>query len=119
MKYVVTLTLFLFAAVVGSSPAQAARLNASGKISLLRVHDKGSKYGPANDQIDVEVVVQLGSKPGEAYGFTLRNDDQRPAHQGMLDLLRDALEHDWTVFIDYDLATGKKNGRLVRVWVKK
>jgi hypothetical protein len=38
----------------------------------------------------------------------------------MLDLLRDALNHDWQVTIDYDdIAPGKNNGILFRVWLTK
>ena len=37
--------------------------NVSGHLSLLRVHKRGSKFGPANDQIDVEVIAQIASRP--------------------------------------------------------
>jgi hypothetical protein len=49
-------------------------------------------------------------------GFQLRNDESRPVRQGMLDLLRDAFNHNWTVVIDYtiDLDAGQKNGRIRR-----
>jgi len=96
-----------------------ALLNASGKVSLLRVHDVGTKFGPATDQIDVEVVIQLNKDKTHAYGFQLRNDGNRVARQGMLDLLRDAFEHDWTASIDYEIGTGKKNGVIIRVWLTK
>ena len=109
------LTSILYNAI----PAQAERLQASGKLTLLRVHDVGTKYGPPSDQIDVEVVIQLSTQTGKAFGFQLRNDGDRPARQGMLDLLRDAFNHNWPVTIDYDIDSGKKNGVIVRVWLTK
>ena len=47
---------------------------------------RGTGFGPQTDFIDVEVVVQINTKPGESYGFQLRNDANRAARQGMLDL---------------------------------
>ena len=95
--------------------------NVTGKISLLRVHDRGSKFGPASDRIDVETIVQFAGRPNEAFGFQLRNDGDGPAHQGMLDLLRDAFNHGWIVSIDYERnsAAGKRNGVAIRVWLTK
>ena len=37
----------------------------------------------------------------------------------MLDVVRDAFEHNWRIYIDYEIGAGKKNGVIVRVWVKK
>lgn len=88
-------------------------------MSLLRVHKKGSKYGPNNDKIDVEVVVWLDTEPGKAFGFQLRDDGDRPARQGMLDLLRDAFNNGWTTTIDYNISPGKSNGVILRVWLTK
>jgi hypothetical protein len=102
-----------------SPSAGAQRLQASGKISFLRVHDVGSGFGPPSDFIDVEVVIQLNTKPGESFGFQLRADANRAARQGMLDLLRDAFNNNWTVTIDYDITPPKKNGVIVRVAVVK
>jgi len=88
-------------------------LAVQGKVSLLRVHEIGSGYGPPSDQLDVEVVVQLESHPEEAFGFQLRSDANEAAHRRMLDLLRDAFNSDRTVRIDY-LKTGRKTGRIIR-----
>lgn len=101
---------------------QASRLiQSQGKVTFLRVHNVGSRYGPPEDQIDVEVVTGLDSVPGRRMGFQLRDDKNRATRQGMLDLLRDAYTHDWTVLIDYsiDLDNGKKNGEAIRVALKK
>jgi hypothetical protein len=54
-----------------------------------------------------------------AFGFQLRGGTNALAHQGMLDLLRDAFENRWVVNIDYSLDQGKKNGVIIRTWVKK
>ncbi len=105
--------------LLNAAPTHAELLQLSGKVSLLRVHDVGTKYGPPSDQIDVEVVAWLNSAPGKAFGFQLRNDNNRAARQGMLDLLRDAFNNNWTVSMDYDVRPGKKNGIIIRVWLAK
>jgi hypothetical protein len=92
---------------------------ASGKLTFLRVHNVGSGYGPPSDSIDVEVVIQLNTEAGKAFGFQLRNDNNQPVHQGMLDLLRDAFNFDWQVTIDYEIDTDKMNGVITRVWLTK
>jgi hypothetical protein len=53
-------------------------LNASGKISLLRVHDRGTAYGPPTDRIDVEVVMQFVGRPAdEGSSFATIQTDPR------------------------------------------
>ena len=96
-----------------------ALIQSKGKLTFLRVHDLGTKFGPASDQIDVEVVMKLDTQPDRAMGFQLREDRNRPARQGMLDVLRDAFERSSTVVVDYDLATGRKKGVAIRVAVTK
>ena len=91
----------------------------SGKLTLLRVHELGSKFGPPTDQIDVEAVIQLSSTSGKSFGFQLRNDSNRPVRQAMLDLLRDAFNHNWTVTLNYEIDSGKQNGVTTRVWLTK
>lgn len=95
-----------------------AVLQSSGKLKLLRVHDVGGKFGPPTDQLDVEVIFQLRNDD-RFFGFQLRNDKHRLARGGMLDLLRDAFNHDWTVTTDFDIDAGKKNGRAFRVWLTR
>ncbi len=94
-------------------------LNVNGQLSLLRVHDVGTAYGPPSDQLDVEVIVQFAGRPTEAYGFQLRNDGNQPARRGMLDLLRDGFNNGWIVWIDYDAVPGHHNSRAFRVWLTK
>jgi hypothetical protein len=94
-------------------------LNIAGEIALLRVHDLGTGYGPSYDFMDVEVVVQIVGRPEDAFGFQLRNDDNVPARQGMLDLLRDAFNYGWTANLDYDIPDGMHNGTIIRVWLTK
>ena len=96
-------------------------IQSTGELIFLRVHDVGSKFGPPSDQIDVEVVIKIDSLPDRAMGFQLRNDGNRAARQGMLDLLRDAFVGDFTVTIDYsiDLDAGKKNGVILRTALVK
>jgi hypothetical protein len=75
---------------------------ATGKLAFLRVHRLGSGFGPSFDFIDVEVVIGIKQVEG-GFGFTLRNDNNRFTHQGMLDLLRDAFNSDAVVEVEYKL----------------
>ena len=95
-------------------------LNAMGHITMLRVHELGTGYGPGDDFIDGEVVIRLDSDSGRAFGLKLRSEDDRlAARQGMLDLLRDGFNHDWIVSVDFLVESGKNNGEIVRVWLTK
>lgn len=105
--------------VLATSSARADLLQSSGKLTFLRVHDVGTGFGPPSDSIDVEVVIQLNTKPGQSFGFQLRNDGNRAARQGMLDLLRDAFNNNWTVVVDYNITPPRKNGVIIRVAVVK
>ncbi|MDP1900165.1 MAG: alkaline phosphatase D family protein [Rubrivivax sp.] len=88
-------------------------LAAKGRLTLLRIHDVGTGFGPAADRIDGEVVIGLDTEPGRAFGFQLRRDANRPARQRLLALLRDAFANDRPLTIDY-LRTGQHNGTLIR-----
>jgi hypothetical protein len=112
----VMMTLFIIA--VFTIPA-SAQVNARGRLTLLRVHDVGTGFGPPTDFIDVEVVIALDSQPGKFFGFQLRNDAKLPARQGMLDLLRDAFERNLIVNIDFFQQPGKNNNILFRTWLSK
>jgi hypothetical protein len=106
-------------AVLMTTPVDADRLQSSGKITFLRVHDVGTGFGPPSDFIDVEVVIKINTRPGESFGFQLRDDANRAVRQGMLDLLRDAFNNDETVVIDYDIEPPKQNGVIIRVALTK
>lgn len=106
-------------AVLAARPASADLIESTGKITFLRVHDVGTGFGPPSDFIDVEVVIQLDSRPGQSFGFQLRVDANRAARQGMLDLLRDAFNNNWNATIDYDIEPPKKNGVIIRVALRK
>lgn len=95
-----------------------ALLQSSGKLSFLRVHETGTRFGPPTDQLDVEVIFGLEGKQG-AFGFQLRRDAAGPARQAMLDLLRDAFNNGWTVHTDYEIAEGRRNGTVIRVWITR
>src|SRR5262245_40031075 len=93
--------------------------NVSGFLSLLRVHRRGGKFGPPTDQIDVEVIAQIASRPTQFYGMKLRTGADLPANEGMLGLLRDGFNHNWIVNIDFDKKPSKNNSVLIRVWLTK
>ena len=107
-------------AQIAPTQAQGVLLQARGKIILIHMVDVGVRYGPPSDQIDAEVVVKLDSQPGKAFGFQLRNDANGLVHQGMLSLLRDALNNGWTVTIDYnEINRNRMNSMLIRVSASK
>jgi hypothetical protein len=85
-----------------------------GKISYLRVHAPGSKYGGDPDVLDADVIVRLKNHPKIAMGFQLRPGQDEGTSQGMLDLLRDAFKNDETVHIEYE-KMGLNIGRIIRV----
>ena len=116
IKLSITVCLFF---LFTSHYANAQLLNTSGKISLLRIHDVGTKYGPPNDQIDSEVIFQLDSQPTRAFGFQLRDNNNKLVHQGMVDLLRDALANNFRVHVDYNNIPGKNYATIIRVWITK
>jgi hypothetical protein len=92
---------------------------ASGKLSMFLAQDVGSGYGAPDDRVDGEVVIRLDTQPQKAFGFQLRNDNYLPARRAMLDLLRDAFEHNWTVVIEYDMIPGKNAGVIWRIFLVK
>jgi hypothetical protein len=89
-------------------------LSAQGHITLLRVHEPGSGFGPDTDRLDAEVIVQFDTEPGRGFGFQLRKDGNGPAHRRMLDILRTAFNRGLPVRIDY-VRTGLRNGEIIRV----
>jgi tyrosinase len=92
-------------------------VEATGKVTLLRVHDRGTKYGPREDELDVEVVIGLDTEPLKAFGFQLRNDAEESARRGMLKVLRDAFNCSRSVKIDYT-RVGSCNGRIIRAHIQ-
>jgi hypothetical protein len=87
---------------------------AEGAVSLLRANDVGTGYGPPEDFIDAEIIVQLDSEPGRGFGFQLRADGEESARRGMLKLLRDSFRTHRRVHVEYE-KNGPANGRVVRV----
>ena len=90
-------------------------LEKTGKIVFLRAHDLGTRFGPPNDQLDVEAVFCLNAIADGAFGFQLRNDNNLPARQAMFSLLRDAFVNNLPVTADFLIDTGKKNGVAIRI----
>jgi hypothetical protein len=69
----------------------------------------------------VELVIGIKGAQG-GFGATLRNDNNRFAHQGMLDLLRDVFNSDTAVEVEYTVDPGefgKINGTILRVTRRK
>jgi hypothetical protein len=118
-RLLTTAVLICWVAILTTRPVRAGLLERKGRVTFLRVHDVGTGFGPPADFLDVEVVVQLDTQPGKSFGFQLRNDNNRPARAGMLDLLRDAFANNFPVLIDYNVTPPKANGVIIRVAVVK
>ena len=119
MKRLSMIAVALALLVMVPASASADLRASSGKVTFLRVHDVGTGFGPPSDFIDVEVVMQLNGNRTESFGFQLRNDANRAARQGMLDLLRDAFNNNLTVIVDYNITPPRKNGVIIRVALQK
>jgi hypothetical protein len=87
---------------------------ATGRITLLRAHERGTKFGPPDDQLDAEVIAMLDTEPEKAFGFQLRTGADQPDAEGKLNLLRDAFNNNRRVRLEF-LRTGCRTGKIVRV----
>ena len=75
----------------------------------------GTGFGPRGDFLDAEAVVRLDSLPAVSLGFQLRPGPEIRHDRGMFALLRDALADRSFVELEYELAPGRSNGRLLSV----
>jgi photosystem II stability/assembly factor-like uncharacterized protein len=85
-----------------------------GRVTLLRVHDVDTGFGPPSDLLDAEVIVQLDSEPQKSFGFQLRGGGDEAARKGMLDALRDVFSANSRVRIEY-VRVGCRSGEIIRV----
>lgn len=92
---------------------------AKGRLTFLRVHERGMGYGPSDDFLDAEAIVKLDSAPKESFGLKLRDDTHLPAREGMLELLQLAYRKNLTVGVEYMIDAGKHNGTIVRTYLSK
>jgi hypothetical protein len=75
---------------------------AKGFVSFLRVHEIGSGFGGGDSNfLDADVVFKLDREPAKAFGFQLRDDENRPIREGMLALLREAATIPAVIEIEY------------------
>jgi hypothetical protein len=94
--------------------------NQTGKITLLRIHEVGSGYGPSTDLLDGEVIFKINSGNADySYGFQLRNDANALTHEGMFQLLKEAFIKELPVHFDFDEKEGKRNHTTFRIWIVK
>lgn len=86
----------------------------TGTITMLRVHEAGSGFGPPTDPLEGELVVRIAGRSGFSFGLFLREVAREAAHRGSLDLLRDAFNNDERIRVEYAV-TGPTTGRVIRV----
>jgi hypothetical protein len=84
-----------------------------GKIVQLRVHERGTGYGPPQYRINEDCIVKIDSQPGAAFGLDLSGANRHSGKQ-MFDLLRKAFQGNRTIRIEFreENALG---GRIIRV----
>ncbi len=86
-----------------------------GRVTFLRVHERGTGYGPPNDALNnAEAIVKIENS-SLAFGLGLRPDDKLPAAQAMFALLQDAYNANAPVAIEYEERPGCNNHYLFRV----
>jgi hypothetical protein len=94
-------------------------ISLTGRLTLLRVHECGTGYGPPNDNLDnAEVIVGIENNP-RVFGFGLRSDGNLPAAQAMFALLQDAYNTNTPITIEYRERPGQNTHYLFRVIRKK
>lgn len=93
------------------------RATVSGIIKFLRVNEQGYEtYGPAGNDMQVEIVVVLDSVPNMGFGLDLKDVDPRlSSHLAMLSLLRDAYIHKLKIEIVYNYEPGKTNFHIKQI----
>lgn len=86
----------------------------AGRITLLRVHDVDTGFGPPYDFLDAEVIVQLDSEPEKSFGIQLRTDAEAAKARAMLELLRDAFRRSSVVRLEF-IRSGCRTAKILRV----
>ncbi len=99
---------------VNTGPPLGSVLVATGRITFLRAHERGSGFGDGSEFLDVEAVVKLAGAPGQSFGLRLRQGPDEHAAVAMFDHLRDAFRRDVPVRIEYT-RTGLRSGLILRV----
>jgi M6 family metalloprotease-like protein len=92
-------------------PPPGAVGSAAGHISRVRVHRRGTGYGPPDARLAQDCVISLDSEPGAAFGI----DVAAPGvGRRMFGLARDAFRRNRPVRIDYRSDTSY-GGEVVRI----
>lgn len=85
-------------------------IQVSGKITMLRLQEKGAEIMAGGDKVEAEVIVQLDSQPKMV--FTMQNHDADPARQQIIETLRQAYLSDKPVTIEHKLNAGKPSAQI-------
>ena len=120
----VVMTAYLISGCAVSGPkvseSLASQMNSTkGKITSLRAQFFGARHGNESGKMDTEVAVQLDTEPQKVFGLWLRRGRSEPVREGMLNLLRDAFNHNWTVNLLYWQEPDTENLIIYRVWPTK
>lgn len=78
----------------------------SGKVSMLRVQQKGIEVMVNGEKVEAEIIVQVDSVPDTVYVMQFHDPD--PAKAQIVDTLRAAYISDKAVTIEHIIAPGKK-----------
>jgi len=107
----------VFASETEEKALQAKPFNdvTKGRITHFRAQTSGHEYGPPNDRLDAEVIVQLDSAPDEAFGLRF-HEGAAPATAQMITLLRESYFRQMPVEIFHTKLPGRKNHTVI--WVE-
>jgi len=100
--------------VVDAAPSEQSVRQASGRLDLLRVHDRGG-FGPNDDRLEGHVVFSFVND-SRAFGFSLGTDNDQNNHKAMFDLLLAAYMNGTVVVTDYE-DDGGNNNEAFRIWL--
>lgn len=81
-------------------------VQASGKVTMLRVQQKGIEVMVNGEKVEAEIMVQVDSMPEMVYVMPFHDPD--PARAQIVDTLRAAYISDKAVTIEHMIAPGKK-----------
>jgi len=86
----------------------------SGKLTMFRAQIQGLELGPETDRLDAETLVTLDSEPGKVFGIS--HHEEVAATESIVDTLREAYINKIPVTIQYGIAPGKNNLKII--WVQ-
>jgi hypothetical protein len=100
---------------VGGEAPHAHAAATTGKVTMLRVQRQGVEYGPKEDRLDAEVLVQLDTRQKGVLGLRV-HDNSGQAIAEMIEVLKTAYASGQPVTIFHTDKPGAENEEII--WVQ-